>query len=543
MTLAELIQQQRRTQAVRLLIATVAAVVVSAASVALLSLSGWFLAGAALAGAAGAAAAHGFNFLLPSACIRLLAILRTGARYVERVSGHEAALRALAALRPALFRALAAAPPEHSLRLSSGEASARLIQDVDAVQNLFVRLSAPWGAAAGLLTGLVLAALAAPAAALVILAAVALILTLGWWIGRRLADPAGEAVQVANGRLKEDFAALQATAAELRAYGLEALAHERVGAGGQALHRAQERLARAAGWAAAAQTGIMGLAVIGAVAASLGAGAPLTALAALSAVTAVESATALLTAWRQNGQSRTASGRLAQMVEQPPAVGLGPADTSLAILAAGLRLRVGRRLAITGASGAGKTTLIERMIGLRPATPGELTVGGVDAALCDPRALRSLFAYAAQDIRLLDASIRENLALGAPGVADEEIWAALTTAGLAARVRAEPDGLRAQVGENGGRFSGGERRRLALARALLKPAPWLVLDEPTEGLDGDTEREVLRGLAAHLGRSGQGLILVTHRPAPIALCDARLEVTAVRDGRLEFADDGLRQAA
>lgn len=543
MTLHDIIRQQRRTQALRLWVAAAAAVVVSAASVALLALSGWFLAGAALAGAAGAAAAHGFNFLLPSACIRLLAILRTGARYVERVSGHEAALRALAAVRSALFRALAAARPEHSLRLSSGEASARLIQDVDAVQNLFVRLSAPWGAAAGLLSGLVLAGLAAPAAALVILTAVGLTLALGWWIGRRLADPAGEAVQIANGRLKDAFAALQGTAAELRAYGLEDLAQTRIRLAGQALHQAQERLARASGWALAAQTAVMGLAVVGAVVASQDRGAPLTALAALAAATAVECATALLTAWRQNGGSLAAARRLAETVEQPPAVGLAPAGADIAMLGVWLHLGQGRRLAITGSSGAGKTTLVERLVGLRPAPDGELTVGGVDAALCDPRALRAHFAYASQDIRLLDASVRENLRLGAPDASDDAIWAALETAGLAERMHAEPSGLSASVGENGARFSGGERRRLILARALLKPAPWLILDEPTEGLDAETEQTVLRGLNAHLETSGQGLILITHRAAPRALCDAHLKVAAVRGDRVRLSDEDLPLAA
>lgn len=543
MSMETLIRSQRRAQAGRLAIAAAAAVVVSAASVGLLALSGWFLAGAALAGAAGAAAAHGFNFLLPSACIRLLAILRTGARYVERVSGHEAALKALAALRPALFASLAAARPETSLRLSSGEASARMIQDVDAVQNLFVRLSAPWGAGAGMATGLVLAASASPAAAGVVLAAVCATLGAGAVIGRRVADPAGREVQAATGRLKDELAALQACTAELRAYGLEPLAQDRVSARGQALHRAQERLALAGGWAGLAQASVMGAAVVGTIAVSLGEPAPTTALAALAAVTAVEAATALLTAWRQNGVSGAGVRRLTETADQPPGDGLTPEGAELDLIRAGLTLRPGKRLAVTGPSGAGKTTLVERLIGLRTGPGGEWMVGGRDAAACDPKSLARLVAYAPQDVRLLNGSVRENLTLGAPGASDADVWAALETAALGARVRAEAQGLSTPVGENGGRFSGGERRRLALARALLKPAPWLVLDEPTEGLDATTEAHVLAGLIDHLNRTGQGLILISHRPAPLALCQTRLEVVRLDGGRVRFAERAAPLAA
>ncbi|MFN4186303.1 MAG: amino acid ABC transporter ATP-binding/permease protein, partial [Hyphomonas sp.] len=130
-------------------IAAAGGAVVAVAATCLLGLSGWFITGAAIAGVAGSAAVQAFNYMMPSATIRLLAILRTGARYIERVAGHEAALKALARLRPQLFDALAAAPPAQALALSSGEASARLVQDVDAVQTLFVRLSAPWALGAG----------------------------------------------------------------------------------------------------------------------------------------------------------------------------------------------------------------------------------------------------------------------------------------------------------------------------------------------------------------------------------------------------------
>ena len=167
--LEDLIRIQRRERAEALGLATLSAVVVGAASTILLGLSGWFIVASAVAGAGGLAVAHTFNVLIPSAMIRLAAILRTAARYGERLAGHTAALRALAAIRPAIFESLAAAPPSQSLTMSRGEASARLVQDVDAVETRFVRLSAPWSAGAGLTAAVAMAVLAGWLPALAIL--------------------------------------------------------------------------------------------------------------------------------------------------------------------------------------------------------------------------------------------------------------------------------------------------------------------------------------------------------------------------------------
>jgi len=541
----QMIREQRRQQGGRLALAAGAGAIVTVASVLLLGLSGWFITGAALAGIAGGAAIGAFNYLLPSAAIRFLAIARTGARYIERVSGHAAALKALARLRPALFDGLAAGPPARARALSSGEASARMIQDVDAVQTLFVRLSTPWAAGTGGIAAVALAGLAGPMVAAAVAAGILLSVLGALLIGRRAADPAGRRVQIATGRFKDRFSALQAAAPELRAYGLEAWAVEQIAAEARTLDRRTIDAAAAAGWMTAWQGAVTGATVVGVVLLSRAAPLPLVALAALAAVTGIEAAAALVASFRQSGAATEAVERLGDLLDDPaPETGALPAGGTISLTGPDLILTAGARLAVTGPSGAGKTTLIERLMALRTPVAGEIALGGVDLATADARAVRAHFAYAAQDIRLLAGTVRDNLALARADAPETELWAALETADLAGRVRALPAGLDTALGDNGERLSGGERRRLGLARACLRPAAWLVLDEPTEGLDAATEARVLARLDARLAATGQGLILVSHRPAPVALCDQIIAVTGLAvDGRVVMKPAAARAAA
>ncbi len=541
--LKTLIRAQERRQGARLLTAAVTAALVSAAAVLLLGVSGWFITASALAGLAGAALAHSFNFLIPSATIRLLAILRTGARYGERVTGHDAALKALAALRPQLFEGITRGPATRTLNLAGGEASSRLVQDVDAIQNRFVRLSAPWGAGAGLTAGIGLALLTGWMTALAVGGAALLGVLAAALVGRRLAEPAGRAVQAASGDLKTEFAALAAAAPELQAYGVKGWAVQRLAERGAVLERVTERLTSSGGWIMLTQSAAMALAVIGVVATAGAASPPLIALALLAAVTTVESAGALLTAFRHNGAVEAAIERLGELLEAAPAPSVAIAAPVLALPALDLRLTPPQRLAIVGPSGAGKTTLIERWMHLREPLPGEASLGDVGAAQISPDAARALFAYAPQQAVLLAGTVRENLKLALPGADDNALWAALEDADLADRIRSAPAGLNAPLGENGARLSGGERRRLGLARAYLRPAPWLVLDEPTEGLDSATEARVLERLSNRLERTGQGLILISHRPAPLALCDQRVTATGLSaSGAVQMAPQKAQAA-
>ncbi|NWH08131.1 MAG: ATP-binding cassette domain-containing protein [Alphaproteobacteria bacterium] len=557
--LDDLIGSSLAQERLRLAAAILAGALAGSAAVTLLGLSGWFLTAAALAGSAGPAAAAAFNYLLPSAAIRLLAILRTASRYGERVLGHEAALRALARIRPALFAAIAHGPPEAAMRLSLGEASARLVQDIDALENRIVRRPGEWGAFAAIIAGAGLASLAGLAPALMLLMCVAATALLG----RRLARIAGERfamqAQIASGHLKERAAALLSHGAEVRVFGLAEQVSAEIAAAGERLDKASAERARAEAAASGFLLVAGGIACALVLAASTASTQALAALAGLGVLAGFDAMGGALKA--QIDASRVAAGarRLAPLFAQGPVAG-EPPPALAPITLCGCVLAPGTRVALTGPSGAGKTRLFEALLGLQPCHDVEAAclqsessrrslsfschnvqrktgtipafAGTCFSARCSSvlingkaplPASRALFSHAPQSA-LLPADTVRNVLLLAGACAEDALWRALEDACLSDRVRALPRGLDTWIGPSGVRLSGGERKRLALARAYLRPSPWLLLDEPTEGLDAQTERAVLARLVARLDQTGQGLILASHSDAALETCALRLHL-------------------
>ncbi|HSI48060.1 MAG TPA: ATP-binding cassette domain-containing protein [Ideonella sp.] len=547
--LRQLLATERRRHSGLFQAAAACAALLGLASVGLLGVSGWFITAAAAAGVGGLAAAQAFNYLLPSAAIRLLAIARTGARYGERLCSHEAALRSLARVRPAIFGALCAAPAERSLAVSTGEAVTAMVQDVEAIEAQLVRRSVPWTAAAGVLTGLALLAFGGWPPLLATLACCALLAVAGWQGARRVRR-AAQASRAAMGALKDELAWLSAHDAELHCHDLAAWAGQRVAAQDQALAKAQRRQLRLMAGLDAVLALASGLAAALALALARDAGAPVAALCALAAVMTVESLAPLLRHALQQASAHEAERRLdallgdVQALPSPAPAASTPISTHTSTAAA-LRLpaltasplQPGEHVALRGPSGCGKSTLLETLLGLRPAVRGTAELAGHDLADLPVSTLRAQFAWLPQDAALLAGSVRDNLTLGCGHASDEQLWAALQDAGLASRIQALPGGLDGWLGEDGTGLSGGERRRLALARAYLVPAPWLLLDEPTEGLDAATEAVVVAGLRRRLAVTLQGLLLVSHRPAPLALCSRELPLCTAAT-----AAKGLEQA-
>ncbi|MET3826210.1 ATP-binding cassette subfamily C protein CydC [Sphingomonas sp. PvP055] len=504
------------------------AVAVAAATVSLLGLSGWFLTGAAVAASIGLG--HVFNYMLPAVAIRFLAIVRTAARYGERISGHDAALRMMARVRPALFAALAGASPIRTQRFSTGEASARLVQDVTAIEAAIVRRSARWSLVGATVSAGALAPLGGWAPLVAVGATVVATIALGDWIARLGAAPARAAL-VANGDLKDMVSRYGAAAAELRCYGLEARAVADVADHGATLSIAHRASAAAVSWLDFVQSSAVSVAAGAAFVLAMPAGAPIAALAALAAAMGVDGAAPYLRDLAQRASVRTATERLDEILLQPdvadpPALGAAPQERDLALAVFGrVRFQPSERVAIIGRSGCGKTSLVETLLDLRPAKRGAVRIGGVDLLDIAPRQLSTIFALAPQDARLLAGTVRDNLLLADPLADEARLWGALHDAALEERIRALPLGLDSWIGEDGACLSGGERRRLSLARALVSRAPWLVLDEPTEGLDPATERTVLERIATRLDATGQGALIVTHSARVRDLCDTVADMT------------------
>jgi len=462
---------------------------------------------------------------LPSAGLRGFAIARTAGRYGERLFGHRAAFHALAALRPALFAGLAAAPPQTSLALSSGEASARLVQDVNAIETAFVRRSAPWAALAAAGSASALIVLASWPAVAAYLAGLGLQIALGRALAHRLTDDPGRDQLRASGRLKDALGAYLPAAAELRCFDLTPRAVEALMVHDGTLGRANLRRNDGEALLALVQAGLAAL-TIGAVALlSAHASLPFAAMAVLAALAGLEGVTGLLRAAWQQGALREAVSRLdAVLVRSGPSSPAPP--STAAIVIDGHCLAPGSRLGITGPSGCGKTRTLEALVGLRVAPSGRIQIG-VGALEDEPLGwARGLFAFAPQDARLLTGTIADNLRLAAPQADEVALWDVLADAQLDTRVRRLPQGLQTWIGDGGEILSGGERRRLSLARAYLRPAPWLMLDEPTEGLDAAVEAALVAALERRLVRTGQGAIVVSHRLRPLSICPMVLSLAS-----------------
>lgn len=492
------------------------------AAVLLLGLSGWFITGAALAGLGGVLAAQGFNYLVPSAMIRLLAIVRTTARYGERLYGHRAALMALATVRARLFDRILSVRDVRAV--SAGDTVTRLVQDIGALEDSLVRRPALPAALAGAVIGLVLAWLASPWASLALLALIA-----GLALWAHLATPrfltiAATDIAAALARLKAGMVDYASASPEILTYDLAPAIERSLAVETAELDRARRRFARGEAIIDAGLT-LGGGVAMGAVLAISNAPLPMTVLAVLAAAGAIEALSGYVRGVSRGALVTAALARLENMAGQHnAAIGAesasGPVGRSIALDRGGVhvRLEAGERLGIAGQSGSGKTSLLETLAGIRPPDRNSgIRLDGQPIEALPPEMVRAAFALSPQDAQLLSGTVRDNLRVARPGLSDEELWAALEVACLAVDVRAMLHGLDQWVGDGGARLSGGQRKRLSIARAVLAAKPWLLLDEPSEGLDIVTEARLARRLDTWLRDTGTGLVVVSHRPTLLAL--------------------------
>lgn len=469
--------------------------------------------------------------LLVPAALQVAGSARVVLRYLERVFTHEATFRALARLRVWFFDGLAASAAGGLGLRRTGDVLARMVNDVDALDGLYLRITVP------LLGALLLIPILAfvlwrttPLLLLVLLPFIAIGFCLPW-IAARLAAQNSTRVGLAMSGLRS--AALDALTGlrEVKIFAAEGRMLVAVQAREAALLAAQRELV--------AQTsvlnGIAFLAAQGAILLTILIGflahAPVSVLAAvLVVVLAFETVLGLPRAGLFFGQAQAAAARVVEAAEALPPVpephfpAALTASTALVFdnvtyrYAADLppvfenlsfTLPAGSRMAILGPSGSGKSTIASLLLRLAAPESGTIRLGGIDMAALPNEAVRLRVAYLSQATHLFADTIRNNLTLGDTGIGDAALWAVLETAQLAETVRALPEGLDAWVGEGGATLSGGQGRRLALARVLLSPAPILVLDEPCAGLDALTEAEFMRTL--NIAAEGRTVVLLLHR--------------------------------
>lgn len=515
-------------------------VVVLAAGVGLLGLSGWFIAATGAAGLAGLGLA--FNVFGPAAGVRGLAIARTAGRYGERLLTHEAVLSALAALRVDLLRRQAAAGLEQMLRLRGAVALNRMTADVDALDGVALRLVLPFVAALAVL-GLAVLLLWVAVGPEVALAVTGIFVVAGagvlWLTARLGAAPSVQAERAGQALRREAIDMIRARV-ELTVHGRMADQRARVlaeDASARAAARALDRVDRGAGLALA-------LVVAGAVAAAMALGGalvaggaisgPVAALAVFVALALAEITPALQRGMAELGRMRDAAGRVMEGAggtaaapgAEGAATGGGIEVSALTFrrpgaeraVFDGLSLRVAPReaVALAGPSGTGKSTLLWVLAGLLPAEAGEVRIAGARLGDLGEADLRGRLALLPQRSALVAGTVMDNLALARDGVSKAEAWAALAAAGLDAVIR-DKGGLGATLGEAGAGLSGGEQRRLALSRVLLRRPAVLLLDEPTEGLDAATAERVLAGIRDFLPDAA--ILTASHRAAELAWAD------------------------
>ncbi|MCF1305073.1 heme ABC transporter ATP-binding protein/permease CydC [Raoultella ornithinolytica] len=515
-----------------LTLGVVLAIVTLLASIGLLTLSGWFLSASAVVGVAGI---YSFNYMLPAAGVRGAAIIRTAGRYFERLVSHDATFRVLQHLRVFTFSKLLPLSPAGLARFRQGELLNRVVADVDTLDHLYLRVISP------LIGALVV--IVVVTAGLSILD-VTLALTLGGImlvtllvlppLFYRAGKPAGESITQMRGQYRQQLTAWLQGQAELMLFSASERYRKQLEKTEQRWQDAQRRQAELTALSQALMLLIGGVAVVAMLwltSAGVGGNSQPGALIALfvfCALAAFEALAPVTGAFQHLGQVIASARRITQITGQQPevtfAAGEGqafgqvsltlnqvtfsyPQQPSPALENISLQVGAGEHIAILGRTGCGKSTLLQLLTRAWDPANGEILLNDQPLTRLNEATLRQAMSVVPQRVHLFSATLRDNLSLAAPGASDIQLMKALERVGLEKLL--EDSGLNAWLGEGGRQLSGGELRRLAIARALLHDAPLMLLDEPTEGLDATTESQIL-DLLAEVMRE-KTVLMVTHR--------------------------------
>ncbi|MBY8149067.1 cysteine/glutathione ABC transporter ATP-binding protein/permease CydC [Vibrio fluvialis] len=528
------------------------------ASIGLLTLSGWFLSAAAVAGLT--IARETFNYMLPGAFVRGFAMGRTAGRWGERVVSHNATFKLLTDLRIFFFEKLAPMIPGRVSNLRDADLLNRLVADIDAMDHVYLRLISP--VTVGVLGIAALTTLLCwfDMALGLTLGGVLLVLLLVWPVmfyklgkrnGAELTQHKAE-MRVATLDWLQGYSELTIFGAESRyrdaiyAAQEKLLANQKVNASFTGLASALLLLAN--GWALVLMLWLAADGVNGQ------APDPMIALVVFATMASVELLMPIAGAFQHLGQTLTSARRLNEIILSEPDVKFPSEETrhsgqfditfenltfnysggeQPALKDVSLTIPAGNKVAIVGQTGSGKSTLIQLLCRYWDAQQGDIRIAGTRLQEWKESDLRAAISVVSQRVDILNGSLRDNLIMAKPTANDSELSAMLERVGLGKLL--EAPGLDAWLGDGGRQLSGGEKRRIGIARALLHNGPILLLDEPTEGLDKQTEQQIMALFKSHF--ENKTVIFITHRLVELETMDA---VCLIEQG--EIVEHGSHQA-
>ncbi|WEM41410.1 cysteine/glutathione ABC transporter ATP-binding protein/permease CydC [Photobacterium sp. DA100] len=528
------------------------------AAMSLLTLSGWFIAASAVTGLT--IARETFNYMLPGAGVRGFSIARTAGRWGERVVSHNATFKLLADLRLFFFRKLTPLIPGRQANLRDADLLNRLVADVDAMDHVYLRLVSPLIigvigllAITGFLAwfdvtiGLTLGA---------ILLALMLSLPVVFY---RLGKSNGETLTMAKANYRVKMLDWIQGNAELLLFNAEDRYYQAALDEQQALLAAQRKMANLTGLANAILMAATGwtLVLITWIAADGIAGQapdPFVAMVAFATMASFELMMPVAGAFQYLGQTLTSARRLNEIIEATPDTPFDPDGHTAPVAGSvdiqaisytyygsdepvlkniSLAIGAGEKVALLGRTGCGKSTLLQLLTRNWDPQQGQITLDGVPLPQWQEAPLRQAITVVSQRVDVFNGSLRENLLLAKPEGRDEELCEVLEKVGLGALL--EGKGLDTWLGEGGRQISGGERRRIGIARALLHDAPILLMDEPTEGLDRRTEQQIMTLLLEHA--KDKTVLFITHRLVGLEQMD---HICLMDEG--EIIEQGKHQA-
>ncbi|MGD9137519.1 MAG: cysteine/glutathione ABC transporter ATP-binding protein/permease CydC [Desulfobacterales bacterium] len=533
---------------------TVSGLLAAISAVGLLALSGWFISAAAFAGLT-AITAQMFNFFYPGLGVRFFAIGRTLARYAERIVTHDATFRILQSLRTWFYHHLEPLAPSRLMNFRSGDILNRIVADIDALDNLYLRVISP-GAIALIMSLLVVGFLwrfdpviAAVTAMFLFVAGVGVPL-----LAFRLGEKSGHELARNLSQLRIHIVDVFQGLPELLVFGAYRRYLDTVQQSNRSLLNSQFQMSHIRGLSQALMTLLSGFAFWAALYMAVmlvNRGAldgPGMALVALAVLASFESVWPLTAAFQYLGHTREAARRLLEIVYSEPLVvfpdrssGCPPhfgvefervnfryhKDSAWALRNVDLRISPFSRVGIIGETGSGKSSLIHLLVRFGDPDSGCIRLGGVDLRDFVEQDLRDYTGVVTQQPHMFNATLKENLLIARPDANDDELMDALEAAQLLDFVKTLPDGLDTWIGEAAILLSGGQARRLAVTRAILRDAPLWALDEPTEGLDPATGAKMM---AAIRNRTvDRTLLLTTHRLNDLHWMDC---IIMMEDGRI-----------